>query len=185
MIIMSTFSLPPLASQGALTGAASPEKPPSASSEHDFDFLVGRWTVRHRRLQGRLVHNSEWETFNGTCESRSILGGQANLDDNVLELPGGAYRAATIRMFDPSTRKWAIWWFDARSPHQLAPPVVGEFRNGLGTFFADDQLSGKPIRVRFTWSEITDKTARWEQAFSADGGKTLEVNWVMNFERGG
>jgi len=162
--------------QSALTSQA-------AGTVHDFDFLLGRWTVQHRRLKGRLEHSSDWETFAGTCETRLILGGQANVDDNVLELPHGAYRAVTMRVFDPSTKTWAIWWFDSRHAHDLDPPVVGGFRNGVGTFFADDRFKGKPIKVRFIWSDITSTKARWEQAFSEDGGATWETNWVMEFTR--
>ena len=150
---------------------------------HDFDFLVGRWAVQHRRLKGRLEHSSDWETFVGTCETRLILCGQANVDDNVLEFPGGAYRAVTMRVFDPSTKTWAIWWLDSRHPRDLEPPVVGGFRNGVGTFFADDRFKGKPIKVRFIWSDITSTKARWQQAFSEDGGTTWETNWEMEFTR--
>jgi hypothetical protein len=155
------------------------------STIHDFDFLVGRWTVQHRKLKGRLVHSTEWETFSGTCETRLILGGQADVDDNLLRLPDGEYRAATMRVFDPSTKIWAIWWFDGRHPHDLDPPVVGGFRKGVGMFYADDHLNGKPIKVRFIWSGITPHSARWEQAFSEDGGITWETNWVMEFSREG
>jgi hypothetical protein len=155
----------------------------NSGSSHDFDFLLGRWTVQHRKLKARLEHSTEWETFSGTCETQLILGGQADVDDNVLEAPDGTYRAATMRVFDPSTRTWAIWWFDSRHPHTLEPPVVGQFRDGVGTFLADDQLKGKPIKVRFVWSDITSTTARWQQAFSDDGGITWETNWVMDFTR--
>ena len=161
---------------------AAPTSQP-AGSFHDFDFLVGRWTVKHRRLKGRLEHNIDWETFAGTCETRLILGGQANVDDNVLELPGGTYRAVTMRVFDPATKTWSIWWLDSRHPHDLDPPVAGGFRNGIGTFFADDRFRGKPIKVRFIWSDITATKARWQQAFSEDGGATWETNWVMEFSR--
>lgn len=146
---------------------------------HDFDFLVGRWRVEHRRLVARLVRCTEWQTFTGTCECRLVLGGAGNVDDNVLELPGGAYRAVTVRTFDPATALWSIWWFDGRQPHRLDPPVVGRFEAGVGTFFADDQLDGTPIRVRFRWQ--VGATPRWEQAFSADGGATWETNWEMAF----
>jgi hypothetical protein len=155
----------------------------AAPSVHDFDFLLGRWTVRHRRLKHRLAHSNEWETFSGTCESRSILDGQASIDENIIEAPAGTYRAATMRVFDPATKTWAIWWFDSRQPHELDPPVVGAFTDGLGTFFANDRFQGKPIRVRFIWSDITATSARWQQAFSEDGGVTWETNWVMEFKR--
>ena len=150
---------------------------------NDFDFLVGRWTVRHRRLKERLAGCTEWEEFLGTCHMRPMLDGQANVDDNVLELPSGTYRALTIRAYDPVTRQWSIWWLDSRHPHDLGVPVVGAFDKGTGTFFADDTLHGQPIRVRFLWSDITAASARWQQAFSNDGGATWETNWIMAFER--
>lgn len=154
-----------------------------AATMNDFDFLVGHWTVRHRRLKERLAGCNEWEEFPGTCSLRPLLDGQANVDDNVLDMPSGTYRAASIRAYDPATRLWSIWWLDSRHPHDLGTPVVGAFKNGTGTFFADDTLNGQPIRVRFLWTDITPSSARWQQAFSNDGGATWETNWIMNFER--
>jgi hypothetical protein len=150
---------------------------------NDFDFLVGHWTVRHRRLKERLAGCTEWEEFGGTCSLRPILDGQANVDDNVLDMPSGTYRAASIRTYDPATRRWSIWWLDSRHPHDLGTPVVGAFKDGTGTFFADDTLNGQPIRVRFLWTDITAASARWQQAFSNDGGATWETNWIMDFQR--
>ena len=136
----------------------------------------------HRRLCERLVGNTVWEQFAGTADSRAIMGGLGNVDDNMLELPAGTYRAATLRVFDPATRLWSIWWIDGRRP-ALDPPVHGRFEEGVGTFLGDDLLDGRPIGVRFVWSAITARSARWEQAFSADGGASWEDNWVMAFER--
>jgi hypothetical protein len=154
-----------------------------ASGTHDFDFLVGRWAVKHRRLADRLANSQDWETFDGTMAASLYLGGQAIVDDNVLKLPAGVYRAITLRAYDPATRQWSIWWLDGRRPGQLDPPLVGEFHDGVGTFFGNDTYEGKPIRVRFLWSDVTATSARWEQAFSPDGGLTWEVNWVMEFTR--
>ena len=148
-----------------------------------FDFLVGHWTVRHRRLKERLAGCTEWEEFRGTCSLRPLLNGQANVDDNVLELPSGRYRAASIRAYDPATDRWSIWWLDSRHPHDLGTPVVGAFKDGTGTFLADDTLNGKLVRVRFLWTDITPSSARWQQAFSQDGGATWETNWIMEFQR--
>ena len=151
----------------------------------DFDFFIGRWRVHHRRLNERLAGCRDWTEFGGSCESRKILGGQGNMDDNVLELPGDNYRAVTIRTFDPRSGRWSIWWIDARNPSSLDPPVVGRFENGVGTFFSDDTLEGRPIRVRFQWSLPAQDRPLWEQAFSADAGKSWETNWIMEFTRAG
>jgi hypothetical protein len=150
---------------------------------HDFDPLIGSWRVHHRRLKERLVGCTEWEEFGGTTRLQPLLDGRANVDDNEIELPTGKYRAATLRTFDEKTGLWSIWWFDGRNPHQLDPPVVGRFESGVGTFYADDQLRGQPIKVRFFWTGIASPNPKWEQAFSPDGGKTWETNWVMRFER--
>lgn len=152
-------------------------------SDVDFDFQVGDWAVRHRRLNGRLVGSTDWEEFGGTCSMRKILGGHGNIEDNEIHLPAGSYRAVALRSFDPIARTWAIWWLDARIPHSLDVPVVGGFTNGVGTFFANDVLDGRPIRVRFTWTGSRDETPVWEQAFSLDAGASWEVNWVMRFTR--
>jgi hypothetical protein len=154
-----------------------------AHHAHDWDWCVGRWNVRHRRLKERLMASTEWEEFDGTSELWLGMGGFATIDDNVLHLPTGTYRALTVRTFDHASRRWAIWWFDGRTPHALDPPVYGAFENGAGVFEGDDVLRGQPIRVRYRWSDITPSSARWEQAFSPDGGATWEVNWVMQFTR--
>jgi hypothetical protein len=156
----------------------------TASGLHDFDFLPGKWAIHHRRLKGRLVGSTEWEEFEGLSEARLTMGGAGNMDDNILEAPAGTYRAVTFRSFDPETNQWQIWWLDARFPKgPLDPPMVGSFKDGIGTFYADDTFNGQPIRVRFLWSDISDTTCRWEQAFSPDGGETWEINWVMTSTR--
>lgn len=149
----------------------------------DFDFLFGSWTVRHRRLKERLADCTEWEEFDGSSTVQPLLAGSGNVDDNVINLPAGAYRAASLRAFDPATRSWAIWWLDARQPHTIDVPVVGGFSDGVGSFHADETLRGRPIKVRFRWSNITATACQWEQAFSPDGGAHWETNWVMHFTR--
>jgi hypothetical protein len=159
---------------------------PTANSEstvRDFDFFVGRWTVRHRRLKERLAGSTQWEEFGGTSVMQKLMDGQGNVDDNLIELPAGPYRAVSLRSFDPKTKQWAIWWVDGRNPHHLDPPVRGGFNQGIGTFYADDVFNGQPIRVRYLWSDITPTSCRWQQAFSPDGGKTWETNWVMDMTR--
>jgi hypothetical protein len=160
-----------------------PQSTGGISTSHDFDFLVGDWAVHHRKLKERLAHSDDWQTFSGTCEMRTLLGGAANIDDNLLAAPEGTYRAASLRAFDPATKLWSIWWLDSRQPNQLGVPVVGGFRAGVGTFFANDTWNGRAIRVRFLWSDIAPTSARWQQAFSLDDGKTWETNWIMEFTR--
>ena len=155
---------------------------PSLVGADAFDFFIGDWRVRHRRLRQRLAGSDEWQTFDGRTSTRKILGGLGNIDENVLELPGGRYEAVSLRLFQPTQCRWSIWWIDARDP-AIATPVHGSFEAGVGTFFGDDVFEDKPIRVRYLWSRITGRSAQWEQAFSDDGGARWETNWVMSFER--
>jgi NIPSNAP len=151
---------------------------------NDFDFLLGSWRVHHRRLKERLADNHEWIEFEGTCVVQKILGGVGTLDEYVLPFPGDAYRAAALRTYDAAKRQWSIWWIDGRMPSHLAPPVIGGFNEGAGTFYGEDTFRGKPIHVRFFWTNLA-KTPHWEQAFSEDGGQTWETNWTMQFVRTG
>lgn len=165
--------------EAALPGALAAERPAGAEG---FDFLHGAWRVRHRRLARRLAGSTDWVEFGGRVEVRPILGGLGNVDENVLELPEGRYRAVTLRLFQPAAARWSIWWIDGRRL-QLDPPVHGRFDQGVGTFLGEDTFEGRPVRVRFVWSHITPRSARWEQAFSADQGRSWETNWRMDFER--
>ena len=149
---------------------------------HGFAFQTGTWRVRHRKLKRRLAGETAWWEFEGSCCAWEILDGAGNLDDHLIPDPNGAYRAATLRTLDRKTGTWSIYWADQRAT-ELAPPLRGRFENGVGLFHGDDEFEGKPIRVRFIWSEMTPDHARWEQAFSPDAGATWEVNWVMSFER--
>lgn len=174
----------PLHAQQSNSGKATQMKTHNGG-EKDFDFLIGNWRVHHRRLKQRLANSHDWLEFDGTCAAQKLLGGAANVDDNVLDLPDGSYRAASLRAYDPAKQQWSIWWLDSRNPGHLDPPVVGHFENSVGTFYADDSFQGKPIRVRFFWTKTTTATPHWEQAFSSDGGKTWETNWTMDFTKAG
>ena len=181
--LLETSGLALLASALPLSGAQAAQAPAAAGPIHDFDFLHGAWRVRHRRLKERLAGNNEWEEFDGTCVCQPMMAGAGNVDDNLLELPEGTYRAIGLRAYDPARRVWSIWWLDGRFPERIDVPVVGGFENGVGTFIADDMFNGRPIKARFIWSAITATTAQWRQAFSPDGGATWETNWVMHFTR--
>ena len=149
---------------------------------HDFDFLRGAWRVHHRKLRRRLAASRDWMEFAGTLVSKPILGGAGNFDDNVISEPAGEYRALALRRYSERERRWSIWWVDARVM-RLEPPVHGRFERGVGTFFGEDAHEGRPILVRFIWSGVTARAARWEQAFSLDRGVFWETNWVMRLER--
>jgi len=136
----------------------------------DFDFLHGNWTIHNRRLAKRLQGSTEWQEFEATSEVVPILNGIGNFDRFFATFPDGKpIEGATLRIFDPETRLWSIYWADTRVC-RLLPPVVGRFRNGRGEFYGDDIQDGTPVKVVFYWTDITANSARWEQAMSADGG---------------
>ncbi len=153
-----------------------------AGGSHDFDFLFGRWHVRNERLRERLKGSSEWETFDATTDERPVLGGVGNVEEYVSDHWTPRFYGMALRLFDPQTRRWSIQWADNRSV-VLQPPVFGTFADGVGRFEGRDEHEGQPVLVRFIWSQTGPGKARWEQAFSADEGRTWETNWVMHFTR--
>jgi len=162
---------------------AAGRAPSQGDPRRDFDFIQGTWRAHHRRLKERLANSTEWIEFGGTSVGQLLMNGVANMDDNVMEMPGGTYRGVSLRCFDPASGKWAIWWLDARYPHTVDVPVIGGFEDGIGTFACDDTLRGRPIKIRYVLTPLTATTRRWEQAFSPDGGQTWETNWITHFER--
>lgn len=145
----------------------------------DFDFLIGDWTITNERLRERLKGSSEWETFSATSKVEKVMDGCGNLDQ--MAVPARGFTGMTLRLYNPETKLWSIYWSDTKSC-RLFPPMVGRFENGRGEFYGDDVEGGVPVRVRFLWTPGT--SPRWEQAMSVDGGDTWELNWVMRFGRG-
>jgi hypothetical protein len=148
---------------------------------HDFDFLFGHWTVRNERLRERLVGATDWDVFDAVHECRPMLGGIGNVDEMVTEWSGG-FRGMSVRLYDLAEHRWSIYWAANRTG-TLEPPVRGRFEHDVGTFYGRDHHRDVPVLARFQWSDITDRSARWDQAFSVDDGRTWETNWRMTFTR--
>lgn len=147
----------------------------------DFNFEFGSWRVRHRV---KNLATGEWHTFEGTSTCRPLMGGSGNIEEHTFFRSSEKTYGVALRTYDKKTGEWAIWWIDSRYPQlPLDPPVKGRFRNGVGTFYSDSIINGKPTRTRFIWSQITPVSARWEQAFSTDSGKVWDTNWIMDFQR--
>jgi len=149
----------------------------------DFDFLIGSWTVRNRRLKERLRGCVDWEEFESTCRARAILGGLGNMDEFTLERASGRVEAITVRLYNPMSREWSIYWAATTGAGRFDVPMVGRFEGRRGEFFSQEVFEGRHIFTRFIWTADTPETCHWEQAYSADGGKSWETNWTMEFTR--
>lgn len=147
----------------------------------DFDFLIGAWTVRHRRLRRPRDWRS-WEEFEGTSIAQHLWGGLANIDELAADTDGGRLRGMTLRLYDPEARLWRLYWANG-GRGVLEEPVVGRFHDGRGAFYGQEIIEGQVALVRYLWTDITDTSCRWEQSLSADGGETWTVDWTMEFVR--
>lgn len=167
------FAMP--ASPANAQEAASSAAVPDASAA--FDFEIGRWRTVVKRLRRPLTGSSEWVEYEGTSVVHAFLGGRANLVELDIAGPAGRIEGVSLRLYHPQTRQWSLHYASA-ADGELTPRLVGGFENGRGEFLGDDTLGGVPIRVRFVITQPSRDTARFEQAFSGDGGKTWEVNWI-------
>lgn len=150
---------------------------------HDFDFFAeGVWKVSHRRLKTFLAGATEWDSFEGTVTTRTMLNNLVTIDENDIRAAGGAYRGSTLRVFDPATQIWSIYWIDGRFGI-LDPAMRGKWENGRCVLTGDDTYKGKPIKLRQEYSRLPGQNPHWQQAMSIDDGKTWETNWHMDYTR--
>jgi hypothetical protein len=152
-------------------------------ADNNFDFFVGTWNSKQRRLRKVLAGSQDWDEVSATTRCWSVFDGAGNLDEVRFEnSPAGL----TVRLYDPATDLWSLYWARSGGGGLALPPTVGRFEaDGCGRFYDDEEWEGQPIRVRFLWSEITEESARWEQSFSTDKGDTWEPNWIADFTRTG
>lgn len=148
------------------------------SSKHDFDFFIGKWSLINRKLVSRLSGCTDWIEFESTQEMHTVLNGIGNIDNFLTTLNGEPYEGMTVRLFNPSTKLWSIYWADSDTG-KFNPPVVGSFENNVGHFFSKDYFNRMNIVVVFRWDARDKDNPAWSQAFSADYGKTWEWNWFM------
>lgn len=165
--------------------APDPANLPQRDGSHDFDFLIGDWKAHVRRLPDRLNNSNVWVEYDGISNHHKLLDSDANFEEFDVSTADKKLRikAQTLRMYNPSTRQWSIYLLDLDNGTLDSPPVVGAFTGKRGELFHQELWKGRTILVRYVWLDLTPKTARMEQSYSPDGGKTWEVNWTCELSR--
>ena len=149
----------------------------AGDGQHDFDWETGTWRTQLRRLARPLSGSDEWVEYTGTSVVTPVVDGRANLVELRVEGPAGQIHGTSLRLYNPQARQCGLHYASARSG-MLSRPQFGGFRDGRGEFYGQEELDGRAILVRFVISDITADSARFEQAFSDDGGRTWETNWI-------
>ena len=168
----------------SLAAAAHAGDAPPRDGQHDFDWMFGSWKASLRKLEKPLSGATKWIEYEGTQESRPLLGGLANVDEFVVENDTMHVKGLTLRLYNPETREWSIYWANAQKGVLAMPPTVGRWDGkGHGEFFDREDFDGKPIVVRYQWTVKDRNRAHFEQSFSPDDGKTWETNWISDIRR--
>jgi hypothetical protein len=152
---------------------------------HDFDFVIGNWKAHVRRLPDRLVGSNKWVVYDGISNHKKLLDSNANFEEFEVESPETHQhlKAQTLRLYNPDSHQWSIYLVDLDKGVLSLPPVGGQFTGNRGEFYNQEEWKGRAILVRYVWLNISPKSARMEQSFSPDGGKTWEVNWICELSR--
>jgi hypothetical protein len=169
----------PVAAQTATPTVTTGER----DGQHDFDFTLGAWKIHLSKLQDPMTGSKRWVEFDGTVVGRKVWAGRANLEEFVASSPTGPIEGLTLRLYNPETHQWSIYWANSKNGAIDPAPQVGGFKDGRGEFYGQDTLNGKLIYVRFVWTNTDTDKPHFEQSFSADGGKTWEVNWITDQTR--
>ena len=174
----------------AFAGPKPAENPSPAAAEkrdgqRDFDFELGSWKIHLKRLVHPLTGSKQWVEFDGTSVTRKVWDGRSQIEEFEVDSPSGHIEGLTLRLYNPQSHQWSLYWANSKAGTMGGPPNVGEFKDGRGEFLCQDTFEGRMILIRYVWSDITPKTAHFEQSFSDDGGKTWEVNWITDQTRVG
>lgn len=181
------LALPPGLTGAQTQSARSASQAPLAQhdGQHDFDYLVGSWKIHLKKRLHPLSGSNEWVEFDGTTVCHKVWDGRAELEQFDVDNPGKHIQihGIALRIYNPKSHQWRIYWANADKGALDAQPMVGEFNNGRGEFFDQEEYEGRTIFVRFQWTATTSAAPHFEQSFSADGGKTWEVNWITEQTR--
>ena len=150
--------------------------------QRDFDFEIGTWKTHISRLEHPLTGSKAWVEYEGTSIVRKVWNGRANIVELEVDGPAGHIEGLSLRLYNPQSHQWSLNFANS-SVGSLSVPTVGEFRNGRGEFFDQETFNGRTILVRNVFSDITPKSCHFEQAFSDDGGKNWETNWIATDTR--
>jgi hypothetical protein len=154
--------------------------------QQDFDFIFGTWAIHNRKRRDSTDPAcDDWVEFQTTSRTEPVFGGLSHLERIHAgpDSPGGAWEGLTLRQWDPADALWRIWWASTRRPGHVDPPLSGRFEEGVGVFTGDDVLAGRPVRLRFTWTNPAPARARWTQELSWDDAESWRLDWVMDFSR--
>jgi hypothetical protein len=158
---------------------------PQHDGGHDFDFVIGDWKAHVRRLPERLVGSTAWVEYDGISRHKKILDSNANFEEfEVWSRDRSQHlEAQTLRLYNPQSHQWSIYLLDVNQGTLGLPPVVGQFTGRKGEFYDQEDWQGRAVLVRYEWTDISPQSALMQQAFSADGGKSWEVNWICELSR--
>jgi hypothetical protein len=172
-----------LAQQKSATAQTSLQQSSTGrDGRHDFDFEIGTWKTRLRRLLHPLSGSTTWAEYEGTTVVRKVWDGRANLVELVADGPAGHFEGLNLRLYNPQSNQWSLN-FASSSGGVIGQPTIGSFKNGMGEFFDQETFNGRAVFVRFVILDITPNSCRFEQSFSDDGGKTWEINWIATDTR--
>lgn len=150
--------------------------------QHDFDFEIGTWKTKLKRLVKPLSGSHDWTEYEGTTVVKKIMDGKANIVELVADGAMGHFEGVSLRLFNPASQQWSLNFVNIMSG-TLSRPTIGEFKDGRGEFYSQETVNDRAILVRFIISNISFKSCHFEQSFSTDGGKTWEVNWIADDTR--
>ncbi|HVE57445.1 MAG TPA: hypothetical protein VNB22_11500 [Pyrinomonadaceae bacterium] len=150
--------------------------------QKDFDFEIGTWKTHLKRRLNPLTGSNNWIEYDGTTIVRKVWNGRANLVELDVSGTAGRIEALSLRLYNPESRQWSLNFSNVKGG-EMTTPTIGEFKDGRGEFYSQETLGGRAIFVRFVISDITPDSCHFEQAFSDDGGKTWEVNWIADDKR--
>ena len=167
------------------SASAQPGASDKRDGQHDFDFAVGSWKFHLKRLKKRLAGSTEWVELDGNVVCRKVLDGRAEVEEMNVESADKRMhiQGLALRLYNPESHQWSIYWANGADGVLEQNPMVGQFSNGRGEFYNQQVYEGRAIYARFIWSDVTTNTPHFEQAFSADGGKTWETNWITDQTR--